>query len=239
MRHAVALAAILVCATPVARSDDLDNLRLLDQGEFRRLSEDLGAALAYKPLNPTEPLGFPGIDVGLAVTGTRLQNVDVFRKASSSGDFPSTLPVPTLRGVVGLPLGFDVGVSASGVPGTDIRLLGGELKWAFIPGSTTLPAIGIRGSYSRLYGADPLDFQAKTLDLSISKGILFVTPYAGVGRVWIDSTPSGAPSLGKESFSLPKLFVGINSNFGLVNFAFEWDRTGDADSLGGKLGFRF
>jgi hypothetical protein len=177
--------------------------------------------------------------VGIAITATRLQNTDVFRKASSTGDFPSTLPVPTVRGIAGLPYGFDVGVSASAVPGTDIRLYGGEIKWAFIPGSTTIPAIGIRGSYSRLNGVDQLDFRAKGIDLSISKGILFATPYAGVGRVWIDSTPNGAPGLEKASFSLPKLFLGVNTNFGLVNFAFEWDRTGEADSIGAKVGFRF
>jgi hypothetical protein len=238
-RVAAAFAVTTAVASCPGLAGDLDNLRLLDQGEFRLLSEDLGAALSYKPVSPTEPLGFPGFDVGIAITGTRLQNTDVFRKASSTGDFPSTLPVPTVRGIAGLPYGFDVGVSASAVPGTDIRLYGGEIKWAFIPGSTTIPAIGIRGSYSRLNGVDQLDFRAKGIDLSISKGILFATPYAGVGRVWIDSTPNGAPGLEKASFSLPKLFLGVNANFGLVNFAFEWDRTGEADSIGAKVGFRF
>jgi hypothetical protein len=43
----------------------------------------------------------------------------------------------------------------------------------------------------------------------------------------------------KESLSLNKVFVGVNLNFGLVNLAFEGDRTGEASSYGAKLGFRF
>ena len=49
--------------------------------------------------------------------------------------------------------------------------------------------------------------------------------------------PTSTPS--KESFSLNKVFVGLNMNFGLTNLAFEADKTGDASSFGAKLGFRF
>ena len=66
------------------------------------------------------------------------------------------------------------------------------------------------------------------------------TPYAGVGEVWVDSTPNGIPTVtSSESFHQNKIYVGGNLNFGLVNVALEYDKTGSAPSYSAKLGFRF
>jgi len=67
------------------------------------------------------------------------------------------------------------------------------------------------------------------------------TPYAGIGKVWVTSTPKNIPSStpSKESLTLNKGFVGLNMNFVLVNIALEADKTGDDTSYGLKLGFRF
>jgi len=233
------VAASLAAVSLPAAASNIDNLKALSQSEFRALSEDLGAALSYKPLTPTAPLGITGFDLGLAVTATKIENSALLQKAGA-GDH-STLPVPSLRLNKGLPLDIDVGVMVGAVPGTNIRLYGGELRYAIVSGGAALPAIGIRGSYTKLTGVDQLDFSTKGVDLSISKGFLMFTPYAGVGKVWAASTPKDIPppGLSKESFSLNKVFVGFNLNFGLTNLAFEGDRTGKATSYGAKLGFRF
>ena len=89
---------------------------------------------------------------------------------------------------------------------------------------------------------DQLEFNTRGVDLSVSKGFLMFTPYAGVGKVWAASTPMGtaaAAGLSKESFSSNKAFVGLNLNFGLMNLALEGDKTGKASTYGAKLGFRF
>jgi hypothetical protein len=228
--------SLFAVSLPVAAKDI--NIQPLNQNDFRALSEDLGAALSYKPLTPTAPLGITGFDVGIAVTGTKLQNSAVFAKAGAD---ISNAAVPSLRVHKGLPFGIDVGVMAGAVPGTNIKLYGGELRYAIVSGGVAMPAIGIRGSYTKLTGVDQLDFDTKGVDLSISKGFLMFTPYAGVGKVWVASTPKNIPTstLTKESLSLNKVFVGINMNFGLTNLAFEGDRTGEATSYGAKLGFRF
>jgi hypothetical protein len=233
------VAASLVAVSLPAAASNIDNLKALSQSEFRALSEDLGAALSYKPLTPTAPLGITGFDLGLAVTATKIENSALLQKAGA-GDH-STLPVPSLRLNKGLPLDIDVGLMVGAVPGTNIRLYGGELRYAIVSGGAALPAIGIRGSYTKLTGVDQLDFSTRGVDLSISKGFLMFTPYAGVGKVWAASTPKDIPppGLSKESFSLNKVFVGLNLNFGLTNLAFEGDRTGKATSYGAKLGFRF
>ena len=235
LKRGLAAVSMLAVSLPVAAGDI--TIGGLNQSDFRLFSEDLGAALSYKPLTPAEPLGISGIDFGIAATGTRLENSAVFQQAGAND--VSTAVVPSLRLNKGLPFGIDIGVMAGGVPGTDIRVWGAELRYAILRGGVAVPAIGIRGSYTRLAGVDQLDFDTKGLDVSISKGFAFFTPYAGVGRVWAASTPRDIPTLSKESFSVNKVFVGANLNFGLTNLVVEGDRTGDATSYGLKLGFRF
>ncbi len=239
LKRSLVFVSLLGIPLPVV-AGDINQLQTLNQDEFHRFSQDLGAALSYKPLTPTAPLGITGFDLGLAVTSTSIKNSDVLQKAGA-GDH-SSLPVPSLRLNKGLPFGIDVGVMASSVPGTNIRLFGGELRYAIVSGGAVMPAIGVRGSYTKLSGVDQLEFNTRGLDLSISKGFLMFTPYAGIGRVWTTSTPMGtaaAAGLSKESPSLNKVFVGLNLNFGLMNLALEGDKTGDAQSYGAKLGFRF
>lgn len=240
MKHLVRSAlAVAALAAGAAQAADIDSIQLLSQQEYRALSEDLGAALSYKPLTPAEPLGITGFDIGVAVTATELKNKAVFDRATSSGNLPSYLPVPTIRALKGLPFGIDVGVMASAIPGTNIRLFGGELRYAIISGNVALPAVAIRGNFSKMTGVSQMDFDTKGIDLSISKGFLNFTPYGGVGKVWVSSSPNGVPGISKESFSLNKVFVGVNANFLLVNFALEADRTGENNTVGIKAGIRF
>jgi hypothetical protein len=235
------LPALLVVAPLSAAAADLSQIQNLNQDDFHKLTQDLGAALSYKPLTPSEPLKLFGFDLGVAATGTKIQNTDVFAKAGASD--VSTIVVPQARFNLGLPFGFDVGVMAGGAPGTNVRLAGGELKWAFVSGSTVMPAIAVRGSFTKLGGVDQLDFATKAVDLSISKGFAFFTPYGGIGKVWAESTPKDLPAnpnnISKESLSLNKYFIGLNMNFAFVNLVIEGDKTGDATTYGAKLGFRF
>jgi hypothetical protein len=97
------------------------------------MTEDLGAALSYKPLTPTAPLGLFGFDLGVAVTDTQVKNTDAFQ-AAGAGDV-TDLTVPSVRANMGQPFNFDIGVMMAAVPGTDVRLYGGELRWSFVPGA--------------------------------------------------------------------------------------------------------
>jgi len=176
----VALLAGLLAAAP-AWAQTIDRIQNLAQQEFRLLSEDLGAALSYHPQTPTTPLGITGFDLGFALTGARLHNTSVLERASSDS-VPSTLPIPTLRAHKGLPAGFDVGVMYASIPSSNIRYYGGELRYAIIEGDAVAPAIGVRGSLTKLSGVDQLSLDTRGIDLSISKGFAFLTPYAGIGR---------------------------------------------------------
>ena len=234
-RHVVLFSGLLA-ASP-AWAQEIDQLQSLAQAQFRLLSEDLGAALSYHAQIPAEPLGITGFDIGVGVTATRMEHAEILQSATSD-DADTTLYVPTIRLHKGLPAGFDIGLTYASIPGSNIRYTGGELRYAILKGGVASPAIGVRASVTKLSGVDQLAFDTRGVDVSISKGLGFLTPYAGIGRVWIESDPRGT-SLSKEEFSLTKAFVGIGMNFALLNVNLQADRTGDASSYSLKLGWRF
>jgi hypothetical protein len=184
-------------------------------------------------------MGLTGFDLGLAVSATQLENRAVWQKAAAGAGIPSTLPVPMLRVHKGLPYDVDIGVSLAAAPSTNITMLGGELRWAVLPGSAVLPAVALRLSATTLSGVDQLGLNTFGFDVSVSKGFAMLTPYAGVGAVNVKSKPDASTGKASESFNENKVFAGVNVNLGVTNLAFEADRTGKATSYGVKLGFRF
>ena len=233
----IALGIALLMAFP-AWGQKVDQLQGLAQQEFRKLSEDLGGALSYRPQTPTTPLGVTGFDIGVGVTAAKIKNLDVLERATSDSA-SSTVLVSTLRAHKGLPWGFDVGVAYAKVPDSNVALIGGELRYAILQGNVAVPAIGVRGSFTRLSGVDQLRLNTYGLDVSISKGFAIATPYAGVGVVWVESDPRGVAGLGSETFMLNKGFAGVGLNFGLVNLNLEADRTGSVGGYSLKVSLRF
>lgn len=239
MKKLLPLLCLVAGFSSAASAADISTMQNLAQSEFRLLSEDLGSALSYKPLAPAEPLGITGFDLGLAVTSTDISKSSAaLAKASNNSSPISTLIIPKLSVAKGLPFDIDVAAFISAIPSTNIKLVGGELRYAIMNGGVALPAVAIRGAITRLSGVDQLSFDTKSLDLSISKGFAMFTPYAGVGQVWVNSTANVA-NLSNESFTQGKVFAGANLNLGLVNFALEGDRTGGAASYSLKAGFRW
>jgi hypothetical protein len=235
------LAAIVAfgVASPSFSANNLDGLQSLAQTQFKSLSQDLGAALSYKPVSPAEPLGLTGFDIGLETTATELNHADIWKKATSSGSAPSVLLVPKLHVIKGLPFNFDIGAIYSAVPDSNIKLMGGELRYAILGGNVAMPAVAIRGTYTQLSGVDQLDLTTKGLELSVSKGFAIVTPYAGLGEEWVDSNPNATTGLNNESFQQSKYYAGADFHFALMNFALEYDNTGNTNSYSVKLGLRF
>lgn len=202
---------------------DLTRTNTLTQSEFKKFSEEAGLALSYLPLSPAEPLGILGIDIGAEVTAANIRE-DQSYWTKLTQDPPGQLILPKLHVQKGLPFGFDIGAVYSKVPQSNVSMVGGELKWAFISGNAVFPAVAIRGSYTKLLGVDDLDLQTTGADLSISKGLAFVTPYAGIGQVWIKSKEKVSNlNLKEESLSLTKGFIGVKISLLIVNFVAEAD----------------
>ena len=154
------------------------------QANFRLLSEDFGSALSYKPVTPAEPLGITGFDIGIEATTTDISKSGAVLKTATNGALDVTrLVIPKLHVAKGLPFGIDVAASIASVPSTDIKLIGGELRYAIIKGGIAMPALAVRAAMTSMTGVPELDFNTRSLDISISKGFLMFTPYAGVGQV--------------------------------------------------------
>lgn len=242
MKKLLALLCTL-CFTQSALAAGITTLGALVQPEFRTLSEDLGAALSYKPITPAAPLGTTGFDMGIEVTQTDTsKSAQIWSKASNGGSSVSKVYVPKLHIAKGLPFGIDIAAFYSKIPSTNISLYGGELRYAILDGGIAQPAIAVRASYTKLGGVDQLALDTKGLDVSISKGFAMFTPYAGIGQVWVNSTAnvngSGGVKL-SEKFTQGKVFAGANLNLGFTNLAAEIDKTGGIQSISMKLGFRF
>jgi hypothetical protein len=194
----------------------------ITQKEFKDFSKEAGLAISYIPAAPAEPLGIIGFDIGIEATVADIrEDRSYWRKVTS--DPPTVLVLPKLHAQKGLPFGFDIGLVYSKVPQSNVSMIGGEIKWAYIAGNTALPAIALRGSYTRLLGVGELNLDTFGADLSISKGLAFVTPYAGYGQVWVRSKEKAGLGLEQESLSLPKPFIGVKISLLLINLVLEAD----------------
>ncbi|QWV93675.1 hypothetical protein KP004_00345 [Geomonas oryzisoli] len=196
-----------------AMARDISFTSPLTQKEFRDLTREAGAAISYKNVAPAEPLGITGFDVGVELSAIDISNSSYWKDAYRN-DAPSFLAIPKLRARKGLPMGIDVGAMYSYVPDSNIKLWGLEVSKAILEGTAATPALGVRATYSRLSGVNDLDLQTAGIDASISKGFLILTPYAGVGGVWVNSEAKGhlkalAPTLKSEDVFQPRVFGGV------------------------------
>ena len=237
----VGASALLLAGTSQARDLDFPDENM-GQEAFRAISEDLGALLSYKPLQPAEPLGVVGFDVGVEWTSTFVENSEEW--AQATGSDIDTFPMARLSAQKGLPFGIDIGATYASAPDSDVEILGGQLRYALMKGGITRPALGIRAGHTRVVGHDDIDFETTSVDLSISKGFGPLTPYGGVGQVWITSDYTGdeallQDNLEEEDFSESKVFAGVRMNFVLFKLTGEVDQTGDATSVSAKLSIGF
>jgi len=214
----VVAAALALAVSPVLAAD-ISFTRAISQDDFKNLSKEAGAALGYRNMAPAAPLGITGFDIGAEVTAVSIDNNDSYWKSAFRDDAPSYLVIPKIRARKGLPFGIDVGAMYSYVPSSNIKLYGAELSKSILDGSMATPAVGVRATYTKLAGVNDLSLQTYGVDASISKGFLFITPYAGAGMMWINSEAKGdlktitlsdsGINLKKETISVPRVFGGL------------------------------
>jgi hypothetical protein len=229
------IVAVLSCALP-ATAGDLPSLGALGQDQFRKLSEDLGAALSYKGVTPATPLGIAGFDVGVEVSETTMENSELFARAGAGSQ--SRLVVPKFHVHKGLFGGLDIGAFVAGAPDVSASLYGAELRYSVVDDGLATPAVGVRLSGTRAGGLGDLKVSTAALDLVVSKKFTAITPYVGAGTVRVQSSVNGS-ALAEERFNKGRVFTGVNINLLAVNLAFEAERMGDNTSLSAKIGWRF
>lgn len=215
------LLVLLTSAPAFAAKYDLQFLNTLANNEFGTIVREAGMFSAYRGVAPAEPEGITGFDIGVEASFVELDSDWV--KAFSGKDAPDYLAVPRLHVRKGLPFNLDVGASYTYIPESDIRVIGGELQWALLEGSTATPALAVRGHYSTLQGVDEVDLSSYGADAVLSKGILIFTPYIGAGVVQIDGSYQGSDAILKanlkdQSFTESRVFGGVQIGLGIINF---------------------
>ena len=209
----VAAATLALTQTP-APAADINFTTGITQDQFKSLSREAGVALGYRNMAPSVSLGVTGFDAGVELSVMSIDKNSTYWNAAFGNDAPSYLAVPKIRVRKGLPFGIDVGAVYSYIPDTNINLYGAELSKSIIEGSAASPAVGVRATYTRLVGVDDLALQMYGVDASVSKGFLFITPYAGAGLMQIRSEAKGqlrtlAPTLKDETLTVPRYFGGL------------------------------
>lgn len=241
MRRVVA-ALVLSGWWSVGMAGSVDGVNTLSQGEFEQMTQDLAAAFSYKAGTSSAPLGTSGFDLGLSVVVTDIipEHQAVWDKAVSDGDI-TTLAVPKLYLQKGLPFDIDVGAYYLALPGSNIRAWGGEVKYAILDGGISIPAVSIRLAATSLFGVEQFELSTRSIDVGISKRILLVTPYAGIGRVWSVNTPMGGAegALDEVDLAEGRKFIGVSFTPGIVQMALERDTVGEIVSYNFKLGIGF
>ncbi len=228
-------ATLAACAIPAA-AGDLPSLGSLTQDQFRRLSEDLGAALSYKGVTPATPLGLVGFDVGVEVSATDIRNSDLFRLAGNAS--PDYIVVPKVHIYKGLPWGFDIGAFVGGASEVSATVYGLDARWAILDDGVATPAVALRFSGTQSSDIGSLRVSTYAADLMVSKKLTIATPYVGVGVVHTKAD-AGIGGLADESFNKNRVFGGLNLNLAIVNLAFEAEKLGDNTTLSAKAGWRF
>ncbi|HSW13866.1 MAG TPA: hypothetical protein VLI06_13565 [Solimonas sp.] len=235
-------AVILSCAAVQASAFDAEfelqcgNL-VTCQRDFRSISEDITAALNYKALGPAEATGITGIGIGVIASYVEVDDTSAWQNVTGED-----VDAVGMAGVVvrkGLPLGLDVGAFYASVPGADADLYGGELRWAILEGGVAEPALAVRGSFTRASGIDDFDYEAYGLDVSVSKGFTFLTPYAGYGYVWSEVDPHGTAGLEKEEVDGGRFFAGLRIGIALLDITPEYEHIEGRDAFNLLLGLSF
>jgi opacity protein-like surface antigen len=237
MKKEAIVALVAAAAALPAAAKDVDIQPACNcQRAFESVSEDLVAAIDYRAVGPAEATGIIGIGLGLVGSYTAVDSRADWNTVT--GENFSGLPMVGLQATKGLPLDLDVGVFYSTVPDTNIDVLGGELRYAILAGSTVSPALALRASYVTVSGIDDFDLESKGVDLSLSKGFAMVTPYAGVGYVWGEADVTD-PTAGvsKAKVDEPKAYLGLRLSLGLLELTPEVGQVGDNTTYSLRMGF--
>jgi hypothetical protein len=230
------LPLVLAASACCAHAADFSAIGSLTQDEFRRLSQDLGAAISYKGVTPATPLGLIGFDVGIEVTDTKLESSDLFSRAGAGSH--SSLVIPKVHVYVGLPARFDIGAFVGGASQVGASVFGADLRYALLDDGIATPAVALRLSGTKAAGLGELSISTIGFDAMVSKKFTLLTPYLGAGSVRVQSRANNT-GLDEVTFNKGRVFGGLNVNMIGVNLALEAEKMGGNTSLSAKLGLRF
>jgi hypothetical protein len=148
--------------------------------------EHFSAAAYPYPRHSAKPLGVIGFDVW-ADAAVAPDFEEEVRPALTDGVPGGLLTIYRIGARKGLPWGIDIGASYGEALDSDLELLNAEVSWAILEGGAVTPALGLRFTGGRGSG-DAYDLEQYGAEVLVSKGFAVLTPYAGAGYSWSEST---------------------------------------------------
>lgn len=258
---ALALAAALVGGvSSEARADfdlrgfgafnsDTDVLEL-DVVGFENFVGDLGMALHPKFAGPGATVGGLGIDLGVQIAISDIDETsDHWQKASGNRTPDGALNMSSFYVRKGLPYSFELGGILTTLHDSDLWAVALELKWAWIEGNKYAPDFGVRSHVNTVLGSRDFIMITSGVDFVVSKafgiaGLVQLTPFAGYELSYIHARSQvlgvfREGNVSPETFILPNQdllrhrgLLGFKVVAGIADFGFEM-------GLGEVLGYTF
>lgn len=229
------VAAMALPLSHSAHAGDFGDVRQLTQDAFMRLSKDLASVTALRALSPGVTLNLLGVDVGLEVGVTKVDNGDAWKKAGG-GSTDVISPRITLH--KGLAAGFDIGASLGLAGGTGTQTVGGIIRYQLIEPGVVLPGATLRLTANREVGSSNVQVRSLGADFVIAKPLVIVTPYVGIGTV---RTKTSAPDtrLADVTVNRTRTFVGFDTRLAFATVSAEAEKIGETTTVSSKIGLRF
>ena len=217
MRTAPALLAVLLPGAAAASPDDvmLSNLGVWNDAPvdtatateaYHVVVNELGMAIANKPVAPGETLGIYGFDVGLSSTVAFISSHDEdsqhpspWSRVDPTGEPPAVLWIPWLHVRKGLPLSLEVGANTGYLAFTHQTAVGGYARWGLVEGYMPIPDLAIQVGYAGYVGNDELELGVMDLSATLGYTLPFgsivginqarFSPFLGVGSNRVHAAP--------------------------------------------------
>ena len=232
-RLAMAMIASLISGATVA--GDFGDIKQLTQDAFLRLSKDLASVTALRALSPGVRLDLLGVDVGVEVGVTKVDDAVVWRQA---GGGATNVVTPRLTIHKGLAAGFDIGASIGTAGSSGLTTIGAILRYQVIAPTALGPGVTLRLTGNREYGSSAVDVRSLGADVVVAKPLVVITPYVGIGAVRTETRAPGT-SLASASVNRSRLLVGFDTQLAFAPGSAEAEKSGGATSVSSKIGFRF
>lgn len=216
----------------------------LTQSQFQKFTREATQIFVVKLMSPAEPLGAKRLQLGLDYSVTRIDDADpawnnTFSHPHADHYLGDQIPIPKLFVRYGVSDRLDAGFYVTKNFQANYGLMGGELKYALFTQAQRPWAMAARASYATLLGVEDLNFHVVSFDLSASKRIGRLAPYAGVGVNLSRALETTAKvNLNNETVITPRAILGAGLSLGLVNLIGELDIAA-VSTLSLRTGFKF
>ena len=173
---------------------------------YKQVVQELGVAVANKPIYPAETLGINGFEVGLNSTlaftsGEKdtLDDISTWDRVHVNGEAQRNAWIPGISVRKGLPMSLEVGANYSWLSYSRQSVLGGFARVAPLEGYRQAPDIALQVGYAGYIGNDELELGVLDWSGTISYTMPFGTlvgihhatfaPYLGAGQLIIHAEP--------------------------------------------------